>query len=408
MNILFCGPYFSELAIREKSAISQAGVRWTLGLVNALRGLGHHVTMITHCTEQMWPKSSIVWQDSNPKWFYGADCRCIGYPNVPFLRTLWLNMRYAAEVRRACRETHYDVLLCYNTFVPWHVAAMRAARKLGVKCCPIILDGDDPRKDGWRKMMRDNRFADGVIFLSHWLASHYPMGMPQGGRMPVFQMDGGSDGFNGHRPSESGEEHLFTVAHTGSLNPQRELAFIAKMLKSYKDPNTRFVFTGKIDRDVVMRMVDNDSRVEVRGLVSPEELNRICQDVDVFISARIPDHCDNVVNFPSKLPNYLSWGRPVVATWVDSLSPDYRKFLFVPVDNTPEGMAQKLNDVRGLSLSQRENIYQAIADWFGMSKTWKAQSLRLLEWISSLLAVVVTVCVIFDLPRRGITKLIYG
>lgn len=384
MNILFCGPYFSDLAIREKQAISQAGVRWTLGLVNALRDLGHRVTMIAHCTEQMWPKGPVVWQNCAPKWFYDGNCRRIGYPNVPFLRTPWLNMRYAAEVRKACRETHYDAFLCYNTFVPWHVAAMRAARQMGVKCYPIILDGDDPRKDNWRKMLRDNRFADGVVFLSHWLASHYPDGTCQGGRLPVFQLDGGSDCFNGNRPLESRAGHLFTVAHTGSLNPQRELAFIAKMLKCYNDQGTRFVFTGKIDRDVVMRMVDNDPRVEVRGLVSSEELKRICQDVDAFISARVPDHCDNVVNFPSKLPNYLSWGIPVVATWVDSLSPDYRKYLFVPESNSPVGMAQKLDEVRNLTLFQREQIYEGVAKWFKETRTWKAQSQRLVEWILTL------------------------
>lgn len=380
MNILYCGPYFSEKAIREKLSISQAGARWSLGLVNALRNQGHYVAVISHCPEQMWPRGKVFWQNNDAKWFCDSECHRIAYPNIPILRDIWANTSYALQVKRACKRTKFDAFLCYNTIVPCHVAAMKAAKDIGVKCYPIILDGDDPNKDNWKALLTNNKYADGIVFLSYWLKEHYPEGTVRGGRIPVYHLDGGSDDFYGGQPAAWTGEHRFTVAHTGSLNPKRELAFIAKMLKVYKDSDTRFVFTGKIDKNLVLDKVGHDPRVEVKGMVDVDELKRICANVDVFISARSP----SIVDFPSKLPNYLAWGRPVVATWIESLSPDYRDLLFVADGNTPEGMANQLEKVKALTLDQRTEVFEKISVWFRAKKTWDAQAKGLTDWIASI------------------------
>lgn len=379
MNLIFCGPCFSEKAIKEKRAVSQAGVRWACGLVAALRGLGHNVIVISHCTEQLWPRGRVIWQDSARHWFSDSNCLGISYPNVPYVREKWLCWRYASAVQSICSCESVNAILCYNSFVPWHVAAMKSAQKCGIKSIPIILDGDNPNKDNWKKLLSDNRYADGIVFLSHWLKENYPLGVPQGGILPVYQLDGGSDNFYGEPPKASQDGHPFTVAHTGSLNPNRELAFIAKTLKAYKDPDTRFVFTGKYDHEIVREKLGNDPRVELKGMVSAVELNRICAEVDVFISARSP----SIVDFPSKLPNYLAWGRPVVATWIESLSPEYKDLLFIANDNSPEGMAKQLSRVKDLDLPAKTILYQRIASWFQQKKTWTAQAKGLAEWIES-------------------------
>ena len=380
MTILYCGPYFSEKAIREKPSVSQAGARWSIGLVDALRRQGHKVIVVTHCIERIWPHGKVLWSSADQSLFRDGDCVAIAYPNMPVLRTAWLDCRYATEVRRVCRREKVDAFICYNTFVQYHVAAMKAARECGVFCAPIILDGDDPRKDNWRRMLHDNRFASGMVFLSHWLVRNYPLGVYAGGKMPIHHLDGGCDKFNGVPPvGDVAVRKRFTVAHTGSLNPNRELAFIAKMLKAYKDSDTRFIFTGKIDHELVMDKVDHDSRVEVKGMIDSEELMRICVEVDAFISARAP----SIVDFPSKLPNYLSWGRPVVSTWVESFSPDYMDFLFVADDNTPEGMAHQIARVKALTFQERMEIYEKTAAWFKAKKTWDAQARALVEWLKT-------------------------
>lgn len=386
MTILYCGPYQSEYAIRESPAVSQAAVRWSVELISALRALGHEVIVVSHCPMPLWPKGKVVWQGSGVEYFWDELCTPIGYPNVPLVRTQWLNLQYGKVVRREIMRRKIDAFICYNSLHPYHVSAMHVARQMGVPCYPIILDGDDPRKDEWRKMLRDNRFASGIVFLSYWLTQHYPQDKAMGGSIPILHLDGGSVAFNGVAPSSQsgGPSRIFTVVHTGSLNKERELRFIAKALKCYQEPDTRFVFTGKCDRSDVIELCGNDKRIEVKGFVSIEELNRICREADAFLNIRVPEHCDNVVNFPSKLPQSLSWGRPVISTWVDSFSPDYRNVLCLVDDNTPEGLATCLKRVKLHTYEQRVKLYELQKTWFLANKTWKAQAVRLVDWISSL------------------------
>lgn len=381
MNILYSGPYFSEKAIREKPSISQAAARWSIGLVNALRNQGHYVEVISHCPEQMWPRGKVFWQDNDAKWFCDSECHRIAYPNIPVLRDVWVNASYALQVKQACKRMKFDAFLCYNTIIHCHIVAMKAARNLGVKCYPIILDGDDPRKDNWRRLLRETCDAAGVVFLSDWLLRNYPKGTLAGGHLPVHHLDGGAEGFMGDEPSECSVGRVFTVLHTGSLNKQRELGFIAKALQHYKDSNTKFVFTGKVNYDDVLEMCGDDPRIEVKGFVSTGELNAICRGADAFLNVREPNHRDNVVNFPSKLPQSLSWGRPVVSTWVESLAPDYKDFLFLADGNSPEGLAVALDRVRELDIAQRASYYDREKAWFVANKTWDAQACRLVSWL---------------------------
>ena len=383
MNILYCGPYFSEKAIQEKSSISQAGARWSLELIAALRQLGHNVVVVSHCTEQLWPRGKVFWQNGNEEWFADFQCRRIPYLNFPFLRSKWLGFRYAAEVRKVCRNMQIDAFLCYNTVVPWHVSAMKSAKACGVPCYPIVLDGNDPRKDGWRKMLYDNRYATGVVFLSYWLASNYPAGKMAGGKLPILHLDGGAKDFRGVRPSDAKPHGAFTVLHTGSLNKYRELGFIAKALKYYTDSMTRFLFTGKVSINDVREMCGDDPRIEVKGFMPVDELNAICREADAFLNVRVPDHGDNVVNFPSKLPQSLSWGRPVVSTWVESLAPYYRDILYLADGNTPKGLAAALDRIRRLDSELRLGYYEKAKEWFVANKTWNVQAKRLVDWIES-------------------------
>ena len=127
---------------------------------------------------------------------------------------------------------------------------------------------------------------------------------------------------------------------------------------------------------------DNDPRVEVKGFLPNEEVDAICRGADVFLNVREPDVGDNILNYPSKVPNYLSYGKPVVSTWIDSFSPDYRDVLEV-CDNTPEGFVNVLNGVLAWNAAQREAKFNQIKSWFEERKSWNKQARRLIHWLES-------------------------
>ena len=379
MKILWVGPFFSDEALRAKKAPNQAAAKWSRGLLRGLEHAGCEIRVIDSVPNQRWPKGDVFWQDGDRKWFLDwYPCEKVGYLNVWGLKDRCLDWRYARAARRVFRKWRPDVVLCYNSLHSYNVAVMKAAYRLGIRCVPIILDGDDPRRDCWRKLLRDNRFADGVVFLSWWMYKNYPK---QG--IPLLHMDGGADDFKGDPPSAHEPGKPFMLVHTGALDYWRGLGFIKKVVRVCKRQDVRFVLCGKCDKAQMLAEFGNDPRVEVKGFVPESEVDEICREADMFLSVRTPGLGDNLVNYPSKIPNYLSWGKPVVSTWNDSFSPDYRSILEVS-DDTPEGFVALIDKVLTWDADAKQKKFRTIRTWFENRKSWGRQSMRLVEWLKAL------------------------
>lgn len=379
MHILWCGPYFSDKALREKKSPNQAAAKWSRGLLSALRSRGDSITVLSHCPEQLWPRGRIFWQNDSSEWFLADDeCIRIGYPNLPFLREPYLDFVYSQRVREILSKQEIDAMVCYNSLHSFHVAAMRTAHQMGVATIPIILDGDDPRMDDWKKIVRDTRFASGVAFLSWWAVQNFPNDR----RIPLFHLDGGADVWNG---GSEYSVHLkgepFRLVYTGALDHWRGLDLMRRVVKNCSRTDVRFILCGKYDKARMWAEFDRDPRVDVRGFVSEEELRLICQSADLFLNVRDPNIGDNILNYPSKIPQYLSWGKPVISTWIDSFSPEYRNLLQIPKDESVQAYVDVINEV----LSWPEDVctgnFLKIRSWFFANKLWEVQAARFMEFI---------------------------
>ena len=384
LKVLWAGPFLSDNALLTKLATKPSEARWSSGLLRGLSDNGCEIRVISHCPEQRWPKGRVFWQNNAQKWFRDAfPCERIGYLNVWGIKGHWLDWAYTRAAKKIFREWRPEVVLCYNSLHSFNVAVMREAHKRGIKCVPIILDGDDPRRDNWKKLLRDNRFADGVVFLSWWMYKNYPRQ-----DMPLLHMDGGAEAFKGD-PSPMTNDHpletrQYTLVHTGALDYWRGLEFMKGVVHACKRQDVRFVFCGKCDRAKMWAEFGNDSRVEVKGFLSNEEMAAICQSADILLSVREPKVGDNVVNYPSKIPNYLAWGKPIVSTWVPSLSSEYRDILEIPADDTPEAFARKIDEVLVWDGEKKCDKFNQIKAWFEARKSWVKQSERLVEFIRSI------------------------
>lgn len=376
MKILWCGPFYSDLALTDKRTPNQAAARWSRGLLRGLEACGVELRVIDHCPEQVWPRGRVFWQSGNQKWFLDwFPCERIGYLNVVGMREFWRCWQYRRAVQRVLKVWRPDVVLAYNSLHPFHVAAMAVAKRAGVKCVPIILDGDDPRRDDWGWIKRTTKDADGIVFLSWWMKEHCPV------KVPLLHMDGGAEEFKGECRQKTSSP--FVLVHTGALDYWRGLNFMRGVIAACKRTDVKFVFCGKCDREKMWRDLGSDPRVEVKGFVSAAEVDEICRKADVFLNVREPNVGDNVLNYPSKVPQYLAWGKPVVSTWIDSFSPDYRDVLEV-CDNTPEGFAKVLDGVLEWSEAKRSKKFDQIKSWFEERKSWAKQAERLVDFVSGI------------------------
>lgn len=379
MKILWAGPYFSEKAFIAKRALNIASTVWSHGFVKGLKANGADVTVATLCPEQAWPRGKVFWQDASQEWFdHDVSVHSIPYLNVAYLREAWQNVFFARMVKRILAGERFDALVCYNVLHTYHVAAMKVAKRMGVKVCPIVLDsGYDPTEDGFAIMSRQARYADEIVFLSQWTADHFPAN----GRR-ILQMEGGVADWLGREPSAKRPGEPFVVTYAGAWSGNRGQG-LAEMIRCCQRKDVRFMICGKWDVNAAKAAMGHDSRVELRGMVSNAELKRIYSETDVFVNSRAATYGHNLVNFPSKLSAYIAYGRPIVSNWIASFPQDYRELLCVSDDDSGAAMARKLDEVLGWNLEQRTACYTNLHKAYDESKSWTMQAKKFLDFVSS-------------------------
>lgn len=376
MRILFCGPNASELAQATHHG-DVAAARWSYSLLRALADKGHQIVALTHTHERIWPRGEKLWRSRDERYF-PTDWPCVDvpYPAIYKLRENWLNCAYPRKARKLLKEQKFDAMLLYNCMEPYQVAVMHEANRAGLPVFPIILDGDDPRRDNWEKLKHDTAESTGVVFLSHWAKENYPL------CKPTLHLDGGAERWMG-RESECWHERKEKIfVHTGALDYWRGLDLMKQVARIVDQRNlpVRFVLCGRILPD--MKNAFKDCRcVTCKGFLSDDDLDSLCRSADGFLNVREPSVGDNILNYPSKLPRCMSYGKPIVSTWVDSFSSDYRDLLWANETNTPEGFVRELERVSQASQAEILRKYSLTKAWFESSRLWSSQAESLIRWI---------------------------
>jgi glycosyltransferase involved in cell wall biosynthesis len=118
------------------------------------------------------------------------------------------------------------------------------------------------------------------------------------------------------------------------------------------------------------------------GFVSEEKLISLSRQADIFVNPRPSSIPGNERNFPSKILEYLTFGKPVVSTWTPGLAPEYRDVLIVPDEENPQCLAQTIDRVFAWESQDLENNFFRTKLFLETTRTWELQARRLLEWLA--------------------------
>jgi len=373
MKILYIGPWASDLALFGRKAANQAATTWSRGLLEALIEGGCSVRVCTHCREQLWPMGEL-WPGENNDFFESCPVRFSRYWNIPRLRDFSLMDAYRKMIRDEVADCRPDVVLLYN-MEPYHAAAAEVLTGLGVRCIPMILDENEVGACGWEHFSQRVKDAAGLIFLSYWGFANCPMALPK------LHLDGGVRSASVQALTDLQNCGQKTVVYSGVYDEgYGGLTRLFDIFAAVTDQSCRFILTGKDAKGNLKRYLRQEPRAEYCGFVSRDELQRIHAQATVFVNPRPSEASENRMTFPSKLLEYLAYGKPVVSTWTEGLAPEYRKVLLVPEGNTPEAFGRLIDEALNYSCDEQNALQRRILTW-GSSHTWKEQAKRLVEFV---------------------------
>jgi hypothetical protein len=360
-RILWLEGIFDEPTIGAFPASSPAVNFWLTGFVGALGTARCEVTLIGHPYDRIWPAGRVIVTARDAGLAPGFSGQVVGYLNVPLLRQRTQSFNYLRKVKAyVAAHGRPDYVFTFND-TPATPAARYLSRELGVPW--IYIAGDGPALAG----------ADGYLY-QNWV--YYETPSAPG---PKIHLDGGLPVLEAVQ-ADSAERPSKALMYMGALTAHGGALELARAFHTLGEADIELWITGRGTNSELEQLAASDTRIKLYGFVGQDQLHRLASRARMFANPRPTAFAPNKLNYPSKLLHYLAYGRPVLSTFTEGLSPDYREVLVPIGDETEAGLAQAIR----IALGMPDNEYQARCERvarFNQTRTWGRQVGRLLSWL---------------------------
>lgn len=366
---------FDEASIVAFQSISPASNFWQKGFIRALQGLGHDVSIIGYPVERAWPFGRLLIRQTDAAVLPGVAGRVLGYLNFPYLRPIFQYANMRLEVGRWLRSEqplpHYLVVFSCLDKSTQQTAAIRVAkwarRVFGIPWVCIVADGESPPG------------ADAYVYLP-W--AYYELESKRRSE-PTIHIDGGV-------PDASVESAQTTYSrekvlmYMGAFTEHGGALELARAFRDVPGEHLSLWFCGRGCNPELDAVVRGDKRIWIKGFLEETELNRLASQAFAFANPRPANFAPNRLNYPSKILHYLAFEKPVISTFTDGVSPEYKEVLVCVDDDSQAGLSAAIKSLMAMDESQYQAL-QARVTAFKKRRSWLAQANRFVSWLHATL-----------------------
>ena len=365
MNILFLSAIFEASEISNCLAVSPAANKWQSSLIDALREQTTQFKIYGHLPEPIWPKGQLFPKLNSKDIIFNQTC-CLPYLNVPFLKGLTLKIAYKKCQKKFLHDLKSDIVfITYNPPSWLQDLLSKHALRAQFTWVSIVADGDAPSK------------ADGLVFLSYGYYKAHPM-------MDAKKMHLDGALYQKLISVEVQKKSSKTVLmYSGTSSKWGGVGYLLEAyVKVCQHVEVELWISGAGDYSQFSKQYSHEPSIKFLGMLSEIELEDRYKQADIFINPR-PELYDNDKNFPSKLFDYLSYGKPVISFKTSGLSPQYEDLLTFPVENSIDALANSIKEVVNWTDHDRQ-FYASKLTHYASTVTWDLQAKRFFEFVNSL------------------------
>lgn len=254
------------------------------------------------------------------------------------------------------------------------LSALLASKLRRVRCVGIVTDLPDMLGGGKTSKALANMVISGCtdyVFLTEAMNGR----LNPGGK-PYVVLEGHCDKSMGSFvPDLQKKTKPRICLYAGGVSKRYGLDYLVEGFRLAAIPNCRLDVYGPGDYAAeIERISQTDPSVHYGGMLFSSEVVEKEMEATLLINPR-PTHEEFVkYSFPSKTMEYMASGTPVLTTDLPGMPGEYRKYVNIISEETPEGLADALRNVlaqsdeelfniglkgRGFVLTQKNNFVQA-------------------------------------------------
>lgn len=166
------------------------------------------------------------------------------------------------------------------------------------------------------------------------------------------------EGFsNEHRFFSPLEEDSHIILYTGLVSVEYNIDGLLSAFSMLDGSQYQLWICGTGPSvNLVKEYARNDQRIKYKGSVPQSKIAEIQSQASILINPRLNVGEFVKYSFPSKIIEYLSTARPIIAYKLPGIPDEYYNHLIAPDDYTPESLCAVMKKILNLSLEKKKSI----------------------------------------------------
>lgn len=271
--------------------------------------------------------------------------KSIPYPNIPFVRELYIEYSVEKNVEMWIEKYHLSQeKFCVLTYTP-EPSFIRPLVRLKDKypqmiISTVITDLVDnlfsfAGNRLWYKRIQCNQLIKNTKVLYKWIDKYILISKHMVEKIPAA-----SDRYcviegiyNNSETSIIYERLEKSIMYTGVLEEYAGVRLMIEAFLSVKDSEARLIVCGFGPlTEYVEEMSRKDKRIIFKGNIPRKDALLLQKSVSFLINPRLPNGDITKYSFPSKTMEYMSSGTPMIGYHLEGMPSDYYSFMYTPDD----------------------------------------------------------------------------
>lgn len=285
--------------------------------------------------------------------------------NVPVIKQLYYNYQ-ARYLIRHWVEKYKDedkIIFMYDFLRPYLNAISRIKRSK-LTTCSIIADL--PNEFGYRKnikgikayiirqigykSLRQCKALDYYGLLTRQMSQ--PLNIPN---EKFVVIEGFSDKNRYYTQLAQNDKNI--IFYTGALYSVYGINILLDAFSEIRDDSYELWFCGTGDCSMeIKKRAATDHRIKYLGYKSQKEIAILQSNASVLINPRQNIGEYTKYSFPSKIIEYLSTARPIIAYKLDGIPDEYYEYIVTPSDNSVEAMRETIISTCNLPFTVKRDM----------------------------------------------------
>lgn len=358
-EIFWIGPIIEGTEEKDFPFGSPAASRWQKKVVNLISD-SFFFSIFSFPNEAMFPRGRFWVEKQRKNPFSDIRFTSVSYINLFIVRDIWYAFAlFFSLIKWKCNKN--AIVVSYNAVasIRW---AVWLAKRVGKKMVWLNINAD--RAPEGR--------ADAFIFLSYFNFLNHENTTNR------FHLDGIVE-LQSTRPHRLNKPRQ--ILYFGSYTQYTGIDHFIHCFNEINSENLELVLCGRIP-PTTLNLISGNPRIKQLGFLSEAELNQVCNEVDAFINPRPEGVEGGETNFPSKILEFLPFGKMIISTITPGLAPYYKEVLYFYQSNELDTLKNALVMLSTMSEAEAEVIKTKTDSFLREYKNNELVKKQLVDWIN--------------------------